>query len=59
MQWGRCLWASISIVSRGLSSVCWGSGMFLGIGGGGLFRFFLGVADEAVIFEFVMLVCLA
>ncbi len=46
-------------MSRGLLAVCCGSGRFLGMGGGGRYRFFLGVVDEAVIFEFVVLVSLA
>ncbi len=40
---------------RGLSAVCCGSGRSLGMCGGGLFRVFLGVVDEAVIFGVGML----
>ncbi len=59
VQWGRCFCASISIVSRGLSAVCCGSGRSLGMGRGGRFRVFLGVGDEAVIFEVGVLVSVA
>ncbi len=45
VQWSRCLCASISIVSRGVSAVCCGSGRSLGIGGGGRFNVAFGVVD--------------
>ncbi len=58
VRWGRCLCASISIVSRGLSVVWCGSGRSLGMGGVGRFRD-LGVVDDAVLFVVVVLVSVA
>ncbi len=55
VQLGRCLCASISIVSRGLSAVCCGSEGSFGIGGGDLFSVFLGVMDEVTGFGFGVL----
>ena len=59
VEWGRCLCASISIVSRGVSAVCCGSGGSLGIGGGGRFSVTLGMVCGAVLFEFVLFVSVA
>ncbi len=59
MEWSRCLCASISIVSRGASAVCFGSGRSLGIGGGGHFSVTLGVVCGAVLFELVLFVSVA
>ena len=59
MEWSRCLCASISIVSRGVSTVCCGSGGSLGIGGGGRFSVAFGVVGGAVLFEFVLFVSVA
>ncbi len=59
VQWGRYLCASISIVSRGMAAVCCGLGRSLGMGGGGRFRVFLGVVNEAVIFGVGVLVSVA
>jgi hypothetical protein len=47
VRWRRCLWASISMVSRGLSAVCRGSGRSSGMGGS-RFRV-LGVLVEVVV----------
>ncbi len=52
MEWGRCLWASISMVSSGLSEVCCGSGRSLGMGGGGRFSVVFGVVDVTAICDF-------
>ncbi len=51
--------ASISIVSRGVSAVCCGSGGSFGIGGGGRFSVAFGVVDGAVLFKFVLFVSVA
>ncbi len=51
--------ASISIVSRGVSAVCCGSGGSLGIGGGGRFRVAFGVMGGAVLFEVGLFVSVA
>ena len=59
MEWSRCLCASISIVSRGVSAVCCGSGGSLGIGGGGRFSVAFGVLGGAVLFEFGLFVSVA
>ena len=59
VEWGRCLCASISIVSRGVSAVCCGSGGSLGIGGGGRFSVILDVACGVVLFVFVFSVSVA
>ena len=56
VQWGRCLCASISMVSRGGSAVCCGSGGSLGMGGGGRFSVILGVVFSAVLFELALFV---
>ena len=59
VEWGRCLCASISIVSRGVSAVCCGSGGSLGIGGGGRLRIVLGVVWEAILIVFALFVNVA
>ncbi len=56
--WRRCLCASISIVSRGLSAVWCGSGRSVGMGGVGRFRV-LDVVGDAVLFVVVALVSVA
>ncbi len=58
VQRGRCLCASISVVSRGLSAVWCGSGRSLGIEGVGRFRV-LGVVDVVVSVVVVVLVSVA
>ena len=55
-MWGRCLCASISIVSRGASAVCCGSGRSVGIGGGDRFFVGLGVVFSAVLLELALFV---
>ena len=59
MKWGRCLCASISIVSSGLSAVCCGSGISLGIGVRGLLWVCLVVVDGVLVFEVIVCLSLA
>ena len=59
VEWSRCLCASISIVSRGVSAVCCGSGRSLSIGSGGRFSIAFGVMNGIVLFEFGLFVSVA
>ncbi len=52
MVWGRCLCASIFIVSKGFSAECCGSGGSFGMGGGGRFSVAFGVVVVAALFGF-------
>ncbi len=55
MEWGRCLCASISMVSKGFSAVCCGSGRSFGMCGGGRFSVAFGVVVVATLFGFGLL----
>ena len=52
VEWGRCWWASISMVSSELSEVCCGSGRSLSVGGGGRFSVVFGVVYVHAICDF-------
>ena len=47
------------MVSRGVSTVCCGSGGSLGMGGGDRFNVAVGVVDGSVFFEFMLFVSVA
>ncbi len=59
VQWSRCLCASISIVSSGVSAVCCGSGRSLSVGSDCRFNVAFAVEGWVVIIEYGLFVSVA